>query len=306
METRNDYSQDSVYYSRIVMMIIFAVQLILLIVFIVTIHGVDSIMTDIYHDIGQCKKIFDCTYNEYTEDYDCGYKMYCSSKDVPDFRSIFNEQKQGIDTCFAFFIISFVAFLLEFILHFACENHNYSVSIFNTIFNELNHFMIILTFTIAQFLYVIGCLLIPIYLDRIRTLKDFLDINKKYKSSKGEDNEELFDICIGRYVGLLIIGFVFLFLFIFLYFIIINLYKGVCCEMTIICDRTHKCLGSFFGCFADNVYFIFNKCERKDKEINDIVKNIKEKEKEMAGVTCSIQDLMKDNIEIRIKNMEYL
>jgi hypothetical protein len=26
----------------------------------------------------------------------------------------------------------------------------------------------------------------------------------------------------------------------------------------------------------------------------------------LAGVTCSIQDLMKDNIEIRIKNMEYL
>jgi hypothetical protein len=70
--------------------------------------------------------------------------------------------------------------------------------------------------------------------------------------------------------------------------------------MTIICDRTHKCLGSFFGCFANDVYFIFNKCERQD----DIV--IKEKEVEMAGVTCSIQDLMKDNIEIRIKNMEYL
>lgn len=302
METGNDYSQDSVYYSRIVMMIILSVQLILLIVFIVTIHGVDSIMTDIYHDIGSCEMI--CPYNDYICE-DIGY-WYCSRKDVPDFRYIFNEQNQGIDTCFAFFIISFVVFLLEFILYFACKNHNYSVSFFNTIFNELNHFMIILAFTIAQFLYVIGCLLIPIYLDRIRTLKDFLDINKKYKSPKGEDNEELFDKCIGRYVGLLIIGFVFLFLFIFLYFIIINLYKGVCCEMTIICDRTHKCLGSFFGCFADNVYFIFNKCERKDTTINGIVKKIKEKEEEMAGVTCSIGDLMKDNIEIRIKNMEYL
>lgn len=302
METKNDYSQDSVYYSRIVMMIIFAVQLILLIVFIVTIHGVDSIMTDIYHDMGQCKLY--CPYNDYVcegREY-----WYCSNDNIPDFRYIFNEQNQGIDTCFAFFIISFVAFLLEFILHFACEKHEYSVAFFNIVFNELNHFMIILTFTIAQFLYVIGCLLIPIYLDRIRTLKDFFDDKKNYVSTKEKDNEELFDKCIGRYVGLLIIGFVFLFLFIFLYFIIINLYKGVCCEMTIICDRTHKCLGSFFGCFADNVYFICNKCERRDKTINGILQNIEKKEKEMAEVTCSIQDLMKDNIDIRIKNMEYL
>ena len=52
-----------------------------------------------------------------------------------------------------------------------------------------------------------------------------------------------------------------------------------------------------------SILFLVN---AKEKIKHDIVKNIKNKEEEMAGVTCSIQDLMKDNIEIRIKNMEYL
>ena len=116
METGNDYSQDSVYYSRIVMMIILSVQLILLIVFIVTIHGVDSIMTDIYHDIGSCEMI--CPYNDYICE-DIGY-WYCSRKDVPDFRYIFNEQNQGIDTCFAFFIISFARITI-IVYHFLIQ-----------------------------------------------------------------------------------------------------------------------------------------------------------------------------------------
>jgi hypothetical protein len=88
------------YYSRIVMMIVVGIQLILFIVFIVSVHSVRSIM----------EKIFDHTHYSFSRlDY--------------DFTDIYKEQTQAIDTCFAFFTISFALFLIEFIVHFACEKN---------------------------------------------------------------------------------------------------------------------------------------------------------------------------------------
>ena len=111
MGGNNNNLQDSVYYSRIVMMIIYVVQLILLIYFIVAIHNFNDIMSSIYD-------------HHYTD----------GTYDAYDFRIIFNEHNQDIDTCFAFFIISLFVFLLEFITYFTCPNHVYNFEYFNTIF----------------------------------------------------------------------------------------------------------------------------------------------------------------------------
>jgi hypothetical protein len=230
-----------------------------------------------------------------------------------DFQFIFEEQNQAIDTCFAFFIISFTIFLIESIVAFSCggkcsENNE----VFIIIFEKMNHILIILTFTIIQFLYVISCLIIPIYLDRVRTFKKYFeDLAKEAKISafnQSTDGDiDSIETCISKYVSLLVVSFTFLFIFLFLYFIIINLYKEVCCNMRNICDRTSRCMENFFRCFYDNSYYVFTLCRKaRDKKINEIQEEINNIKEEIARKTCEIQDMMKNNIDLRIENIELL
>ena len=137
--------KDFTYYSRIVMMIILAVQFVLFIIFIVFIHDVKDLMDKVNNNV-----------SHYFYNYD---------EDIYDISDIFHEQTQGIDACISFFIISFVVFLIEFIAHFGCDYKNYDWFFFNKVFNSWNHLLTLLSFIIAQFLYVIACLIIPIYLE---------------------------------------------------------------------------------------------------------------------------------------------
>lgn len=275
MEEEVDYEmKDFTYYSRIVMMIIYGIQLILFIVFIVVVYGVESDMgkldEKIHENIRGIYSSFDLTF-------------------------IFDEQKQGIETCISFFIIAFVFFLVEFIFHFGCEKHRYDRPFFEKLCRDWNHLITILTFVIGQFLYIIACLIIPIYLHRVRTIDDFFD------GRLDKDEMDLIDSSIARYAVCLVISFVFLVIFIFLYFIILNLYKGVCCDMIEICRNTNRCIDSFFGCFLDNINYVFQGC-KKPPEIIEIEK----KRIRIAEITCSIQNEMKKNIELRVKNIELL
>ena len=274
----DDYEmKDFTYYSRIVMMVVNAIELILFIVFIVVMYGVKSDMNK---------------FNEDIERFRTG-----STFDI-DFA--FSEQKQGMEACAAFFIIAFIVFFVEFIFHFGCEKHRYKYEWAEKFFRDWNHLIIILTFSIGQFLYFIACLIIPIYLHRVRTLKDLFE-------GKLEDDEiDLIDSSIARYVACLIISYVLLVIFVFLYFIILNLYKGLCCDMIGICRNTNRCMDSFFNCFIDNVNFIFQGCKRKSQDINDLIQDIDKEKKNIAEITCNIQNAMKKNIELRVKNIDLL
>ena len=275
----DDYEmKDFTYYSRIVMMIIYGIQLILFIVFIVVIYGVESDMSKLNDVIREFDKSFDLSF-------------------------IFEEQKQGIETCISFFIIAFVFFLVEFIFHFGCENHRYDRPFFEKLCRDWNHLITILTFVIGQFLYIIACLIIPIYLHRMRTLYDFLDDDLKILN---KENKDLIDSSIGRYAACVVISFVFLVIFIFLYFIIMNLYKGFCCNMIDICRNTNRCMDSFFNCFIDNVNCFFQGCKAKSDDIIKANEEISETEKKFREVTCKIQNAMRRNMELRIKNNDLL
>ena len=87
MEEEKKYQmKDSTYYSRIVMMIVNSIQLILFIVFIVFTHTIRDDMREVNKSVGYSRIEYDF---------------------------VFDEQTQGVDTCFAFFIISFVFFYLN-------------------------------------------------------------------------------------------------------------------------------------------------------------------------------------------------
>ena len=269
MEEEKKYQmKDSTYYSRIVMMIVNSIQLILFIVFIVFTHTIRDDMREVNKSVGYSRIEYDF---------------------------VFDEQTQGVDTCFAFFIISFVFFLFEFIWHFACKDCDYHYDIFKNIFGDWNHLIIILTFLIAQFLYLISCLIIPIYLDRVRTLRDHLEDNYFGKTDIydnvifSKDDLDKVESCIGKYA-----------------FIILNLYKGACCDMFTICKKTNDCFNNFGGCMRDNFYCILHCGKGEDIEIEDIKNKIKKSEEKVEEITCEIQNGLKKNIELRVNNIDYL
>ena len=273
MEDDEYEMKDFTYYARIVMMIVLAIQLILFIVFIVVIYGVESDMDKLIFNLSRISLF--------------RYKNLDEMEDDFIFKS---EQKQGIETCISFFIISFAVFLVEFIMHFACEKKKYKYDCSEKLFRNWNHLITMLTFVLGQFLYIIACLIIPI--------DDLKILNK--------ENKDLIDSSIGRYAACVVISFVFLVIFIFLYFIIMNLYKGFCCNMIDICRNTNRCMDSFFNCFIDNVNCFFQGCKAKSDDIIKANEEISETEKKYREVTCKIQNAMRRNMELRIKNNDLL
>ena len=205
-----------------------------------------------------------------------------------------NDQGSGIAAAFSFFIISYVIFFVECILHFCCENHKYNYEFLNDIFNKWNHFIILSMFIIAQFMYLIACLIIPIYLDRVRTLRDYFKDGYLIK-------KESLDSCVNRYAALLVVAFVFLFIFIFLYFIIMNLYKDICCDMTAICTQTEDCMKNFFRCYYLQMRYLFT-CKRDDELDSDL----KKAEDKVNDLKLQVKNEMAKNLELRCNNIKYI
>ena len=277
---KNFRMKDFTYYSYIVMMIVLSIQLILFIVFIVFAHTVGDEMQDV------------------------NKKFYSSI----DFDFVFKEQKSGVDTCFAFFIIAFVIYLIEFVFNFACNDCDFRYDTFRKYLGELNHFIIILTFLVSQFLYLICILIIPIYLERVRTLRDYLEpiVDDDFLEILTKDDLDTMDSCVAKYAGATVVAYVFLIIFIFLYFIILNLYIGTCCDMFTICKKTNDCFNNFGGCMRDNVYCIINCGKSKDPIIQTLKEEIEKKKIEIEKITCNIQNGLKNNIKLRVDNIEYL
>ena len=286
----DSYSKDFRYYSRIVMFIICSIQFILFVVYIAVIY-------DVKDTINEKPKI------SYLY---CNNSLYYFSREIDescdDFKSIMREQGQGIAATFSFFIISYVIFFIECIIHFCCNNnnnnnnYNYGNKLFDNICKDGNHFITLLTFIIAQFMYLIACLIIPIYLDRVRTIRDM------FSESYGKDMNKILDPCVNKYGALLAVAFTFLIIFIFLYFIIMNLYKDVCCDMTEICTQTESCLKAFFKCYYLQIRYIFTGCKRDDGLDNEL----KELEGKVNKTVIEIKNLMAENLKLRCENINNL
>ena len=289
----DSYLKDFRYYSRIVMFIICSIQFILFIVYIAVIYDVkDTINENPRISYFYCNNIF----HYFSQDID----ELCD-----DFKSIMREQGQGIAATFSFFIISYVIFFIECIIHFCCNNNNnnnnynnnnYGNNLFDNICKDGNHFITLLTFIIAQFMYLIACLIIPIYLDRVRTIRDM------FSKSFGKDMNEILGPCVNKYGALLAVAFTFLIIFIFLYFIIMNLYRDVCCDMTEICTRTESCLKEFFRCYYLQIRYIFTGCQRDDGLDNEL----KELEGKVNKTVIEIKNLMAENLKLRCENINNL
>ena len=127
---------------------------------------------------------------------------------------------------FSFFLFFSSFFLFEFLCHCCCNYSN----------DNCYHCMMLIIFLICQILYLIYCILFPVYLSGL--------------SLSGEDDciEEEKKI-IKKYKTMTLICYIFLIIIIFLDFILLNIYKTICCQMNKICRYTEYFfinLGKYF------------------------------------------------------------
>ena len=264
------------YYSRIVMMIILSMEFLLNIIFLAVINGIKD---KYYEKLSSSSWI-----NAFCKIYDCDY----DKKEI----DIFNYHYKGISATFSLFFISFFVFLIQFIAYCSCQKANCNEFV-DMLFKEFNHVSSLITFFICQFLYFIECLIIPVYYQRIKNLH-----SEKFPLKKNvfQDTKEKYE---KKYISLIVVSFLFLFIILFLDFIVINLYKGICCRMEEICKHTENCCENFGRWFADKLSCLC--C--KEGPYPGPGSGIHENDRKIIELTGEIRDLMAQNIEINTKNI---
>jgi hypothetical protein len=260
------------YYARIVMIIILSIEFLLNIVFLAIISDIKD--THKFTDLE--KKIMD-----QFEEYYYYWNFYFGGVSYPLENLIFSEHYDAISAIFSLFFISFFFFVVEFII-FCSFMESDCPQFCNILGKELNHLMTLITFFICQFLYFIDCLIIPVYFQRVTKILIKENYND-YKSLKR------------KYASLIVVAYVFLFIILFMDFIVLNLYKGICCEMTKICQKTQKCCKNFGWFLGDKLSC---NCLRESDESNQ--------NPEIYNLNGEIKSLLAENIQIRInKNNLY-
>ena len=104
-----------------------------------------------------------------------------------------------------------------------------------------------------------------------------------------------------RYIALIVISQIINLFIIFFDFIIINLYKDLCCEMDGICDNTFICLNNLGKCIKDIISRVI--CQSKNEEDEEIKKIVLESETQqtkMNKLNEEIKHLLSQHINIVI------
>ena len=271
------------YYSRIVMMIILSMEFLLNIIFL-------AVISEIKEDIRSKLS----NYDYYDDDYHYYYDYYNNhyNNNLKKESDNFYYHLKGISASFSIFFISFFVFLIQFIAYCSCQNANCNEYI-DKLFKEFNHVSSLVSFFICQFLYFIECLIIPVYYQRIKNLH-----SEKFPLKKNvfQDTKEKYE---KKYISLIVVSFLFLFIILFLDFIVINLYKGICCRMEEICKHTENCCENFGRWFADKLSCLC--C--KEGPYPGPGSGIHENDRKIIELTGEIRDLMAQNIEINTKNI---
>ena len=245
------------YYARIVMLITLSIEFLLSIVFIAVFGDVKNM----------------------------AYKLDYSSIIVS---KITKRHYDGISATFSLFFIAFFVFLFLFIIKCSCSNNN--LGQFNYVLKDLNHFILFICFLICQLLYFIDCMIIPVYLQRIKNIQIIDNLKPELKNIRK------------KYSSLTAVCFIFLFIIIFLDLIILNLYKKICCQMNKICKKTDDCCENFGRCFGDVLNFLScNKNEEGSitrlKEKRDMKISI------ITNLTEDIKDLLAQNINLQFEKI---
>ena len=203
------------------------------------------------------------------------------ASDFPYIKDIFSKHYKEISAVFSLFIIFFAFFIFSFL--------NYCINCFDFL-NEWDFLISIISFILCQLLYFIECLIIPVYLKRTKFLylTDSIIIEDSINKIKK------------KYTSLTVVCFLFLFIIVLLDLILLNLHKGICCNMEKICNQTKDCCDNFGRCFLEQLTCLFGKKE-KTEAIRKLEERTNQKDIEIYNLTGNIRSLMAENIEIVLK-----
>ena len=184
---------------------------------------------------------------------------------------IFKGHYSGIATISAFFFIFFILFVLE--------------EIISCVFNKGLINFGISCFWISQLFYFIDFVMIPSYYSRINYIEE-------------EEIKGISDIK-GRYKRLIIISLIFILFIIFFDFIILNLYKDLCCQMDEICNKTFEFINTLCICIKDIISrVICNSNNEEDEEIKKIIQVSKEQKEKVNALNEEIKNLLSQHINL--------
>jgi len=182
----------------------------------------------------------------------------------------------GVAWISAFFFIFFILFVVEVLLICFYKKKEYS-------------YIAIIFFWFSQLFYFIGLFMIPSHYSRViyaneNEINEVSDIKKRYKM-------------------LIIFSQIFNLFIIFLDFIIINLYKDLCCDMDEICNNTIGFVDNLCICIKDIISRVI--CQSKneeDEEIKKIVIKSEEQKEEMNNLNEEIKNLLSKHIDLLAKS----
>ena len=259
----------------IILLIEFGINIALLVVFLKIKYKYEFTKNEknIIKDIKEKSKYCSYYYNGYC-DYDhYDFLLYENLE-----KRVFLNQTNSIISIFSLFFFFFVIFIIKFIVYFKTNGENRKKC-----FCEFNHLLTIVSFIICQILYLIDCIFLPISFLRI------LKIQNKYFYPD-------FDSIKKRYIILIQFSTLFLIIILFVEFILLNLYKGICCDMDIICKQFKN---SFINCCSGIKDILKCKCLKNNNNID----NGSEQMKQIYNLTGEIRYLLAENLELRIKNI---
>ena len=210
-----------------------------------------------------------------------------------ELKELFKRHYDGINTTFSFFFISFFIFIIQFIAYCCNPKIIKENDVCETLFYNLNHVIMLITFFICQFLYLIDCMIIPCYLQSIKNLQS---------PNNNEKTKDLLKNIEKKYIALTVVCLVFLFFILFLDIIILNLFKGICCKMKRICRHTQKCC-IYFGVYVLDMLGCILGIEIESEEITELRKKEKEIDNQINNVKGDIKNLLVENMEININNI---
>jgi len=182
----------------------------------------------------------------------------------------------GVAAISAFFFIFYILFVVEVLLICLCKKKEYS-------------YIGIIFFWLSQIFYFIDLFMIPSHYSRViyaneNEINEVSDIKKRYKM-------------------LIVFSQIFNLIIIFLDFIIINLYKDLCCDMDKICDNTISFVDNLCICIKDIISRVICKSENlEDEKIKKIVNKSKEQKDEMNNLNEEIKHLLSKHIDLLAKS----
>jgi cell shape-determining protein MreC len=102
-----------------------------------------------------------------------------------------------------------------------------------------------------------------------------------------------------RYKRLIVFSLILTLIIIFFDFIVLNLYKDLCCQMDTICNITFKFINNLCICIKDIISrVICNSNNEEDEEIKEIIQESKIKKKEVNDLKEEIKNLLSEHINL--------